>query len=380
VINTNNNGSKAVQLAIAAARAFYGDYTGIAVQGVKYIPQILGVVFLILFLIVIMPLFIAQSIFSKDSATTTTVAVEALKYGEEWIKIMSVAHVKNPSDSVNGLPEAAFAVSSNTIEDYIGSDSMELYNNNYELFNNTMGSYAGEVFGYDELPLSSSSISLIYNQSTRKNELLSNGSVFYNTHDVVNYKVSGNSVKIKYKQFALKAYFPISGEYAFNYSDSFGNDRFNNGKHVGHEGIDIFADRNTPEIAVEDCVIKKIGWNGLGGWRILMDSADGVRQYYYAHMENYAPSLQQYKDGKVHAVHINVSAGEVIGYVGSSGGFSNNTPPGTDTGTPPHIHFQMWVKNFSDELTLINPYNVLKLLESNKNKLLIENTFELEGL
>ena len=64
-----------------------------------------------------------------------------------------------------------------------------------------------------------------------------------------------------------------------------------------------------------------------------------------------------------------MKAGEIIGYVGSSGSFNSNTPPGSDTGTPPHLHFQLWVISkgwFSDKETLLNPYYCLKLLENNK--------------
>jgi murein DD-endopeptidase MepM/ murein hydrolase activator NlpD len=55
---------------------------------------------------------------------------------------------------------------------------------------------------------------------------------------------------------------------------------------------------------------------------------------------------------------ITVKAGEIVGYVGSSGGWYNSSPPGTDTGTTPHLHFQMWVNG---ELT--NPYSFLKSLQ-----------------
>ena len=145
-----------------------------------------------------------------------------------------------------------------------------------------------------------------------------------------------------------------------SFTDTYGADRINNGVRVGHEGIDIFADRNTPIYAHQDMRITKIGWNGLGGWRILFESLDGKDMFYYAHLENYAPNLMQYKD-KTGAVTnnpgITVKAGELVGFVGSSGGFYNSSPVGTDTGTPPHLHFQMWINS-----KLTNPYNLLKKL------------------
>lgn len=155
--------------------------------------------------------------------------------------------------------------------------------------------------------------------------------------------------------------FPIPPSVKYSYTNSFGADRNHNNKSESHEGIDIFADRNTPALAVEDCKIDKIGWNGLGGWRILMTSLDNKRTYYYAHFENYSPSLQIYKDynGAVASnTNIVVKAGEVIGYIGSSGSTSSFSKPGADTGTPPHIHFQLYKDG-----NLVNPYDFLKELE-----------------
>ena len=160
----------------------------------------------------------------------------------------------------------------------------------------------------------------------------------------MSYKIESRLIKIKYRKYTLKAYFPVPQECTESFTDDFGSLRNNDGQNQGHEGNDIFAVRNTPVISAEDCRIKKIGWNGLGGWRILLESMDGLREYYYAHMENYADVLQRYKDmsGKVYDYPgIEVKDGEVIGYVGSSGSFDSSVPPGADTGTPPHLHFQL---------------------------------------
>jgi len=168
--------------------------------------------------------------------------------------------------------------------------------------------------------------------------------------------------------------FPIACQYKSSFSNDFGTGRVNDGQNEKHEGIDIFADRNTPILAVQDCKIIKIGWNGLGGWRILLESTDGLKEYYYAHMENYSSDLQKYKDfsGMVcENPGISVKVGEIIGYVGSSGGFYSNSPTRTDMGTSPHIHFQMWEKgkttSGSYSENLINPYYFLKNLHD-KNK------------
>lgn len=80
-----------------------------------------------------------------------------------------------------------------------------------------------------------------------------------------------------------------------NYSNDFGNLRIHDGKNESHEGTDLFADRNTPLVSMEDCYINKIGWNGLGGWTIYAEGKNGNRRYYYAHMENYSERFEKYK-------------------------------------------------------------------------------------
>lgn len=162
-------------------------------------------------------------------------------------------------------------------------------------------------------------------------------------------------------------YFPIPSGSLENFSDSYGEDRYMDGIKQRHEGIDIFASRNTPLIAAEDAKIIKIGWNSLGGWRILLESLDGNRRYYYAHLEKYSKSLEKYMDmsGNVADPEIVVHAGDVLGYVGTSGSFVSDARPGTDTGTPPHLHFQLWFRQ-KDKYILTNPYQFLRLIEENK--------------
>lgn len=165
-------------------------------------------------------------------------------------------------------------------------------------------------------------------------------------------------------------YFPIPAGNPEDFSNSYGADRYTDGQKRSHEGIDIFAARNTPLIAVEDAKIIKIGWNSLGGWRILLESLDGNRRYYYAHLEKYGESLEKYRDmtGAVASPETVVHAGDVLGYVGTSGSFVSDAGPGADTGTPPHLHFQLWLRQ-KDKYILTNPYHFLKLIEAHKYSL-----------
>lgn len=102
-----------------------------------------------------------------------------------------------------------------------------------------------------------------------------------------------------------------------------------------HEGIDIFARRNTPIRATTGGVVLNVGPNGLGG-RTVMILGPGGQRHYYAHLERY-PAL---KRGEW------VKAGAVVGYVGDSG---------NARGTPPHLHYGIYTAGGA-----INPYPLLR--------------------
>jgi len=89
-----------------------------------------------------------------------------------------------------------------------------------------------------------------------------------------------------------------------------------------HEGIDLFAERGTPLVAVGDGTVYRVGWNGLGGWRFWLRDTRGTT-YYYAHLESFAAAA---KEGA------GVSKGTVLGYMGDSG---------SARGTGVHLHFEI---------------------------------------
>jgi murein DD-endopeptidase MepM/ murein hydrolase activator NlpD len=92
----------------------------------------------------------------------------------------------------------------------------------------------------------------------------------------------------------------------------------------GHEAVDILADRNTPIRAIEDGTIAKLFTSKAGGLTIYQFDPTGRFAYYYAHLENYARGLEEGQ---------HVSAGDAIGYVGTSGNAPKNTP---------HLHFAIF--------------------------------------
>jgi murein DD-endopeptidase MepM/ murein hydrolase activator NlpD len=89
-----------------------------------------------------------------------------------------------------------------------------------------------------------------------------------------------------------------------------------------HEGIDLFAARGTPVVAVADGTLFNVGWNTLGGWRLWVRDTSGDG-FYYAHLEAYSPVA---KEGAT------VTRGTVLGYVGNTGDART---------TPTHLHFEI---------------------------------------
>lgn len=101
------------------------------------------------------------------------------------------------------------------------------------------------------------------------------------------------------------------------------NDRRDGGER-GHEAVDLMAPRLTPVHAVESGSIAKLFLSKAGGITIYQFDPSEQFCYYYAHLEKYADGL---KEGQ------KVEAGDVIGYVGSTGNASPNAP---------HLHFAIF--------------------------------------
>jgi murein DD-endopeptidase MepM/ murein hydrolase activator NlpD len=133
---------------------------------------------------------------------------------------------------------------------------------------------------------------------------------------------------------------PLAGVQPSALHDSFDDARDHTRR---HEALDILAPRNTPVRAVEDGTIAKLFLSKAGGITIYQFDPTETYAYYYAHLERYAAGLHE---------HQPVAAGQIIGYVGTSG----NAPPNT-----PHLHFAIF-KLTADKHwwqgAAINPYDV----------------------
>lgn len=125
-------------------------------------------------------------------------------------------------------------------------------------------------------------------------------------------------------------------------------DSFSDGSGAGtnlHEAIDIMADEGTSVVAAAPGTIEQLFNSDAGGNTIYVRSADGETIHYYAHLDEYAPGLQEGQQ---------IRRGQRLGTVGSSGNASPQTP---------HLHFailrttpgaQWW-----EPSTALNPYPLL---------------------
>lgn len=89
-----------------------------------------------------------------------------------------------------------------------------------------------------------------------------------------------------------------------------------------HEGIDIFAKRGTPVVAVTDGVISDTGDRGLGGKQVWQRAGMFGNSIYYAHLDRIAVST-----GAI------VKTGDTLGFVGNTGNAK---------GGAPHLHFGIY--------------------------------------
>jgi murein DD-endopeptidase MepM/ murein hydrolase activator NlpD len=106
---------------------------------------------------------------------------------------------------------------------------------------------------------------------------------------------------------------PVQGAVAF--SDSWGAPR-SGGR--SHQGVDMMASTGTPVVAVVSGSIR-ISQGSLQGNGLWLNGSDG-HSYFYAHLNDYVGGARS------------VSAGELIGHVGSTGNAQ---------GGAPHLHFEI---------------------------------------
>lgn len=126
---------------------------------------------------------------------------------------------------------------------------------------------------------------------------------------------------------------PVVGVRPDDLYDSWGDAR--DGGKRKHRGIDIFASKGTPVVAVADGIVSFIGDQPKGGHCVWLTTENGA-SFYYAHLDRWASGLYE---------GMEVRSGDLLGYVGNTGNAKT---------TPPHLHFAV---NENDEM--VNPYPIL---------------------
>lgn len=134
--------------------------------------------------------------------------------------------------------------------------------------------------------------------------------------------------------------FPVYGD-SYGYSNDWGAPR----RHTGtHEGTDVFAPTGTPVLAVTDGTLYRVGTRKVPGNRMWLRNREGDT-FFYAHLAAFAHDA---RNGR------RVRAGDVIGFVGSTGDAER---------TPPHLHFEI----HPDDGEAVNPYPFLRAWEDRRD-------------
>jgi len=91
-----------------------------------------------------------------------------------------------------------------------------------------------------------------------------------------------------------------------------------------HHGVDLFAPRGTPVLAVTAGWVSRTGTNRLGGNVVWLRDARYGRRLYYAHLDRHAVEEDTW-----------VEPGDTLGFVGNTGNART---------TPPHLHFGIYIR------------------------------------
>lgn len=117
--------------------------------------------------------------------------------------------------------------------------------------------------------------------------------------------------------------FPVSSTVKSNIGSLWGDPRDAGVRK--HEGVDIFAKKGSPVVAVTDGTVSRVNEGGIGGKVIWFNPDDESFSVYYAHLDT------QYVQGGQR-----VAKGQVLGTVGNTGNARF---------TPAHLHFGIYTGN-----------------------------------
>jgi len=145
--------------------------------------------------------------------------------------------------------------------------------------------------------------------------------------------------------------YPVEGPHNNGYDSTAGDssqwscdDGHSNTDYVGgdHLGNDIWAAEGTPVVATVNGTLKLTGWSDYSGNKVTIVDGCGW-SHFYCHLQSIAPGIGN---------GVNVTAGQVIGYVGKTGTASNGVV---------HLHYSIYPDGNYD--AGIDPWPALHAVE-----------------
>lgn len=136
--------------------------------------------------------------------------------------------------------------------------------------------------------------------------------------------------------------FPVSGLSSTAIASVWGDDR--DGGARRHEGIDIFAKKRTPVLAVDEGTVTRVNENNLGGKVVWFRPESFNINVYYAHLDS-----QMVEPGQ------RLKPGDTVGLVGNTGNARS---------TPPHLHFGIYASGGA-----IDPFHFINTRVADPDKL-----------
>ncbi len=192
----------------------------------------------------------------------------------------------------------------------------------------------------------------------------------YSTKKLAPYYQLFENIFSEIKNFPIPEGFEYENSVGYMYGDSYGAERTYGGERT-HEGTDILDRENVrgriPIVSMTNGVVKNIGWNELGGYRVGIVTENGT-YYYYAHLDSFAENL---KEGS------SITAGQQIGLMGDSG---YDKKEGTKGKFPVHLHVGILPKtSLSKKELWVNPYPYLRYIEGKKVSLSLGLEHEIDS-
>lgn len=136
---------------------------------------------------------------------------------------------------------------------------------------------------------------------------------------------------------------PVLNIAATDLTDNFADER--SGGSRLHQGLDVMAPEGSSVVAAAPGTIERLFRSDAGGNTVYVRSEDRETIYYYAHLAEYAPGLNEGQQ---------VRRGQRLGAVGSSG----NADP-----EAPHLHFEVMrttpTAEWWEPANSVNPYPLL---------------------